>query len=150
MKLRLFLAAAALVGAAACGDTSPSVGPECPRATIPALSGDTVRTASGLKYLVRQQGTGATAQAGATVTVHYTGYLTNGIRFDSSVERGQPAVFSLTQVIPGFAEGITGMKVGESRRLVIPPQLGYGSAGAGLCIPGGSTLIFDVDLIAVR
>lgn len=149
MKLRLFLAAASLVGAAACGDTSPA-GPECPRATIPALSADTVRTASGLKYLVRQQGTGATAQAGATVTVHYTGYLTSGIRFDSSVERGQPAVFSLQQVIPGFAEGITGMKVGESRRLIIPPQLGYGATGAGVCIPGGATLIFDVDLLGVR
>lgn len=145
MKLRALLVAALALPLAACfGEPS---GPSCnaPRVTIPALGADTVRTASGLKYQVRTQGTGATAQATSTVTINYTGYLTDGTMFD----RATGVTFSLRQVIPGFAEGIAGMQAGGSRRIIIPPSLGYGANSPDACIPANSTLIFDVDLISV-
>ena len=96
-------------------------------------------------------GAGATAVAGKTVKVHYTGWLTNGKKFDSSVDRGQPFSFSLGggQVIKGWDEGVAGMKVGGKRQLKIPPDLGYGSRGAGGVIPPNATLIFDVELLDV-
>jgi peptidylprolyl isomerase len=94
-------------------------------------------------------GTGETAGAGATVRVHYVGALfTDGKVFDSSWSRG-PTSFSLNQVIPGFSEGIAGMKVGGRRELVIPAHLGYGARGAPPVIPGGATLVFVIDLLAV-
>jgi peptidylprolyl isomerase len=94
-------------------------------------------------------GTGETAAPGATVRVHYVGSLfTNGKVFDSSWNRG-PTSFSLNQVIPGFSEGIAGMKVGGRRELVIPAHLGYGAQGAPPVIPGGATLVFVIDLLAV-
>jgi len=99
-----------------------------------------------------QVGTGATAEAGKTVSVHYTGKLTNGTTFDSSVPRGEAFTFHLGggEVIKGWDEGVKGMKVGGKRKLTIPPQMGYGSTGAGGVIPPNATLIFDVELLKVE
>jgi len=109
-------------------------------------------TASGLKYQVLKVGKGPVAKAGQTVSVHYTGWLTNGKKFDSSVDRNQPFEFTLGagQVIRGWDEGVAGMKVGEKRKLTIPSDLGYGSAGAGGVIPPNATLVFDVELLGVK
>jgi len=119
----------------------------------PPVSGKPVRTADGLKYWDVKVGTGATATAGHKVKVHYTGWLTNGKKFDSSVDRKEPFEFQLGggQVIKGWDEGVAGMKVGGKRRLEIPPELGYGnhSVGGGL-IPPNSTLLFDVELLDVK
>jgi FKBP-type peptidyl-prolyl cis-trans isomerase len=112
----------------------------------------TITTASGLKYQVLKPGTGAVAQAGQQVSVHYTGWLTDGTKFDSSVDRGQPFQFTLGagQVIKGWDEGVLGMKVGEKRKLTIPSSLGYGERGAGNVIPPNATLVFDVELLGVQ
>lgn len=111
-----------------------------------------ITTASGLKYTDLALGTGATPQRGQTVTVHYTGTLENGKKFDSSLDRGTPADFRIGvgAVIKGWDEGLMTMKVGGKRRLVIPSNLGYGSAGRPPDIPGNSTLIFDVELLGVK
>ena len=112
-------------------------------------------TASGLQYEDTTEGTGATAAAGNFVSVHYTGWLYNdggaGAKFDSSKDRGQPFQFSLGggQVIRGWDEGVAGMKVGGTRRLIIPAALGYGARGAGGVIPPNATLLFEVDLLGV-
>jgi FKBP-type peptidyl-prolyl cis-trans isomerase FkpA len=105
---------------------------------------------SGLQIEILKKGTGPAAQSGQTVSVHYTGWLTNGTKFDSSVDRQQPFQFSLGrgQVIKGWDEGVTGMKIGEKRKLTIPPDLGYGAQGAGGVIPPQATLIFDVELLS--
>ena len=114
-----------------------------------------ITTDSGLQYEDLVLGTGATAKPGQLVTVHYTGWLYEngepGAKFDSSVDRGQPFVFPLAggRVIRGWDEGVQGMCVGGKRRLVIPPQLGYGVRGAGGVIPPNATLMFDVELLAV-
>ena len=100
----------------------------------------------GLEIWDVKEGEGAAVKAGATVTVHYTGWLTNGKQFDSSVG-GDPISFPLTQVIKGWTDGIPGMKPGGIRRLKIPSELGYGKAGAGSDIPPNSTLVFEVQLI---
>ncbi len=107
---------------------------------------------SGLKYREVEGGFGEEARAGKQVTVHYTGYLQDGTKFDSSVDRGEPFSFPLGagRVIKGWDEGVAGMKVGGRRKLVIPPELGYGSRGAGGAIPPGATLVFDVELLEVR
>jgi len=109
-------------------------------------------TASGLKYVDQVIGTGEVAVAGKTTTVHYTGRLENGTKFDSSVDRGQPFSFPLGagRVIKGWDEGVQGMKVGGKRKLTIPSDLGYGARGAGGVIPPNATLIFDVELLGVR
>lgn len=111
-----------------------------------------VTTSSGLKYVDQVVGTGDAAVAGKTASVHYTGWLENGKKFDSSVDRGQPFSFPLGagQVIKGWDEGVQGMKVGGKRKLTIPSDLGYGSRGAGGVIPPNATLIFDVELLGVR
>lgn len=111
-----------------------------------------VTTADGLKYQILKKGHGATAKAGQMVTVHYTGWLVDGTKFDSSVDRGQPFQFSLGahQVIQGWDEGVAGMKIGEKRKLTIPSSLGYGAQGAGGVIPPNATLIFDVELLGVQ
>ena len=107
---------------------------------------------SGLKYTDQVVGTGDVAVAGKTVSVHYTGWLENGKKFDSSVDRGQPFSFPLGagRVIKGWDEGVQGMKVGGKRKLTIPSELGYGSRGAGGVIPPNATLIFDVELLGIR
>ena len=97
-------------------------------------------------------GEGAEAQSGRTVSVHYTGWLTNGSKFDSSVDRNEPFDFPLGRgyVIRGWDEGVAGMKVGGKRKLTIPPELGYGARGAGGVIPPNATLVFEVELLAVN
>ncbi|MDO8914487.1 MAG: FKBP-type peptidyl-prolyl cis-trans isomerase [Coriobacteriia bacterium] len=97
-------------------------------------------------------GTGAEAVSGKTVSVHYTGWLTDGTKFDSSVDRGTPFEFQLGQgrVIRGWDEGVAGMKIGGKRKLTIPPEMGYGARGSGSVIPPNATLVFDVELLGVR
>jgi FKBP-type peptidyl-prolyl cis-trans isomerase FkpA len=111
----------------------------------------TITTASGLQYEEMRAGTGATARSGQDVVVHYTGWLTDGRKFDSSRDRGQPFSFGLGagQVIAGWDEGVAGMQVGGLRKLTIPPQLGYGEFGAGGVIPPNATLVFEVELLDV-
>jgi FKBP-type peptidyl-prolyl cis-trans isomerase len=109
-------------------------------------------TDSGLKYTDIVVGNGREAALGDTATVHYTGWLTDGKKFDSSVDRKEPFSFRVGagQVIKGWDEGVAGMKVGGKRKLTIPPQLGYGPRGAGGVIPPNATLIFDVELLGLR
>ena len=111
-----------------------------------------IKTASGLLIEDVVVGDGATAGAGQRVSVHYTGWLQNGAKFDSSKDRGQAFMFSLGrgEVIRGWDEGVSGMKVGGKRKLTIPPDLGYGARGAGGVIPPNATLLFEVELLAVR
>ena len=111
-----------------------------------------IATASGLKYVELQEGTGDEARTGKTVSVHYTGWLENGTKFDSSHDRRQPFSFALGagQVIRGWDEGVVGMKIGGKRRLTIPSNLGYGARGAGGVIPPNAILIFEVELLGVR
>ena len=107
-------------------------------------------TASGLKYIVEKEGTGKAPVASDQVTVHYTGYLLNGKKFDSSVDRNQPATFGLSQVIPGWTEGLQLMKEGGKTKFIIPYQLGYGDRGMPPVIPEKAVLVFDVELIKVN
>jgi FKBP-type peptidyl-prolyl cis-trans isomerase FkpA len=109
-------------------------------------------TESGLKYEDVMVGNGREAALGDTATVHYTGWLVDGKKFDSSHDRNEPFSFRVGsgQVIKGWDEGVTGMKVGGKRKLTIPPQLGYGTRGAGGVIPPNATLIFDVELVSLR
>jgi FKBP-type peptidyl-prolyl cis-trans isomerase len=111
-----------------------------------------VTTASGLKYTDLTLGEGQEARAGQTVTVHYTGWLENGTKFDSSLDRRSPFNFRLGagEVIRGWDEGVAGMKVGGKRKLTIPADLGYGARGAGGVIPPNATLIFEVELLGTR
>ena len=113
-------------------------------------------TASGLQIIDSKEGTGATPKAGQTCVMHYTGWLyesgQKGKKFDSSVDRNEPFEFKIgmRQVIAGWDEGVASMKVGGKRTLIIPPELGYGARGAGGVIPPNATLMFDVELLAVK
>jgi FKBP-type peptidyl-prolyl cis-trans isomerase len=133
-----------------------SFGPASARAATPAggpakTTGKGTTTASGLKYWDLKKGTGAVAKTGTVVKVHYTGWLTDGKKFDSSVDRNEPFEFRLGagMVIRGWDEGVAGMKIGGKRTLIIPSELGYGARGAGGVIPPNATLIFDVELLGV-
>jgi FKBP-type peptidyl-prolyl cis-trans isomerase FkpA len=108
-------------------------------------------TDTGLKYEDLVEGEGEPAQASQQVSVHYTGWLTDGTKFDSSLDRNDPFSFPLGggRVIRGWDEGVQGMKVGGKRKLTIPPQLGYGAAGAGGVIPPNATLVFEVELLEI-
>jgi FKBP-type peptidyl-prolyl cis-trans isomerase len=116
------------------------------------VTGEPTKTASGLEYWDIKVGTGAVAQSGQHVKVDYTGWLTTGKKFDSSVGTGKPFEFMLgaSQVIKGWDEGVVGMKVGGKRQLRIPPDLAYGAAGYPGAIPPSATLIFDVQLVDVK
>jgi FKBP-type peptidyl-prolyl cis-trans isomerase FkpA len=109
-----------------------------------------ITTVSGLVYEDIKEGQGESAKAGQTVEVHYTGWLADGKKFDSSKDRNRPFSFPLGagRVIPGWDEGVQGMKTGGARRLTIPPQLGYGERGKGP-IPANATLVFEVELLKV-
>jgi len=136
------------------GDSTPTtlgLGPDL-NTTAPQVIAESAftTTPSGLKIHDLVTGTGSEAISGQTATVHYSGWLTNGSKFDSSADRNDPFVFRLGVggVIRGWDEGVAGMRVGGKRQLVIPPSLGYGNAGAG-AIPPNSTLIFEIELLGV-
>jgi peptidylprolyl isomerase len=111
-----------------------------------------VKTPSGLQYEDLVPGSGDSPKTGKKVTVHYTGWLTNGTKFDSSVDKNEPFTFVIGagQVIPGWDEGVMSMRIGGKRKLVIPPELGYGAGGAGGVIPPNATLVFEVILLDIN
>ena len=118
----------------------------------PTPIGQATKTASGLEYVTLVEGEGKPAKSGQTVSMHYVGTLQDGTKFDSSRDRGQPfsTQIGVGQVIRGWDEGVPGMKVGEQRKLTIPSDLGYGDRGSPPKIPGGATLIFNVELLGVK
>jgi len=141
----------AAAGGTASGTATPA--PSTPAATTPAPTTQEVTMASGLKYQDLMVGTGAEAQKGKRVTVHYTGWLqSDGTKFDSSLDRNEPFPFQLGtgSVIQGWDEGVAGMKVGGKRKLTIPPDMAYGARGYPPVIPPNSTLVFDVELLGVQ
>jgi len=123
-----------------------------PRKTMTTPNSSAVTTESGLTYIVTKEGTGAQLKAGDEIIVNYTGLLTNGTKFDSSLDRGTPFSFPLGagRVIKGWDEGFQKLKVGDHATLIIPPSIGYGSRGAGGVIQPGATLIFIVEVIGVK
>ena len=156
MKTVIVILAITLLALAgmAVAQTAPAKKPAAkPAASTPTkVTGAPIKTASGLEYWDIKVGTGAVAQSGQHVKVDYTGWLTNGKKFDSSVGTGKPFDFKLgaRQVIKGWDEGVAGMKVGGKRQLRIPPDLAYGQKGYPGVIPANSTLIFDVQLVDVK
>ena len=154
---------ASLLLVLACSTNTPDAGKAGGPAAAEAVRVDTSKpssvagielstTPTGLKSWVLKAGTGATPTPGQRVKVHYTGWLADGTKFDSSVDKGRPFGFAVGTggVIAGWDEGVGMMKVGEKRQFSIPPELGYGDAGAGGVIPPGATLTFDVELLSVE
>jgi peptidylprolyl isomerase len=123
-----------------------------PRSRTPKVASASITTPSGLTYLITKKGTGQQPKKGETVILHYTGTLTNGVRFDSSRDGNEPFAFTLGvgQVIKGWDEGVAKLRVGDQAILVIPSNLAYGSKGAGDIIPPDSTLIFIVEVVDVK
>jgi FKBP-type peptidyl-prolyl cis-trans isomerase FkpA len=139
-------------------DGKPVAGPPAPPAPAAEVTSEiakmgptTKKLETGLEIEELKVGSGDEAKTGTTVKVHYTGWLTDGKKFDSSLDRNEPFEFSLPgQVIQGWNDGVPGMKVGGKRKLKIPAKLGYGEQGAGSDIPPGATLIFEVELLEVK
>ncbi len=171
MTFRMIIALTCAVLLAGCNETAQQSGSASttttqttpattPAATTPAAGdaaaqaagGKVHKLASGLQYEDMVVGSGKMADPGMNVSVHYTGWLTDGTKFDSSVDRGQPFQFQLGagQVIRGWDEGVKGMRIGGKRKLTIPPDMGYGASGAGGVIPPNATLVFDVELLDVK
>ena len=147
----LVLGLVLLTAACAKQETPPVANPPAP-APASAAPAQPVAEVTELKIEDTKMGTGAVAETGKNVTVHYTGWLTNGTKFDSSKDHGQPFSFPLGggRVIKGWDQGVVGMKVGGVRKLTIPPNLGYGARGAGGVIPPNATLVFEVELLEVN
>ena len=158
MRWYLILALLIAVSVACTGSkstaTSSPTATATPSPTAVVASGSIaiITTPSGLQYKDLIVGSGQEAQAGDTAVVHYTGWLENGTKFDSSLDRGAPFDFVIGQgqVIKGWDEGVASMKVGGQRDLTIPPELAYGDRSVGDVIPPGATLIFEVELIEIR
>ena len=158
LGMALLLGIGLTVPLVACGGGGEEASPTpTPSATQvqggpPAVSGTPTVTASGLQIIDIKVGTGASPQTGQTVEVNYTGWLADGTKFDSSLDRGQTFSFVIGtgQVIPGWDEGVASMKVGGQRRLIIPPELAYGASGNPPRIPANAQLIFDVELLSIK
>jgi len=149
MRVLLLLFSAVLIS---CSSSGPSAADgESSKAYLEKAAAEpgAVRTASGLVYRELRAGTGASPNASDTVKVHYRGTLVNGTEFDSSYKRNEPATFPLNQVIPCWTEGVQKMKVGGKSQLVCPSSIGYGDRGAPPDIPGGATLIFEIELLGI-
>lgn len=135
---------------AAKASANPSAKPSAKPSDVSALTPQTSPT--GLTWYVLQEGTGPQPTSGQTVAVHYSGWLTDGTPFDSSLDRGRPITFPVGtgRVIKGWDEAVLSMKVGEKRQLHIPPEIGYGERGFPPVIPANATLVFDVELVKVK
>ena len=150
--MKRILSVGALFLASACSDATGPERSDCDPALLQLqpVSGDTVTTETGLRYIEVRAGTGSTAAVGHAVRAHYSGYLVSGTRFDTSCERGAPIRYTLPgDVVAGFWQGTVGMREGGVRRLIIPPNLGYGGT-AQPGIPANSTLVFEVELLGVQ
>ena len=154
-RFSILLLALGMVFAAASCDTGNTTGPVDPTdldfaAFLGVNLDEMSQTALGVWYKELVVGDGAEVTAGQTVTVHYEGWLHDGTKFDSSIDRGEPATFSLNQVIVGWRDGVPGMKVGGKRKLVVPSDLAYGAQGAGNgVVPPFATLVFDIELLGI-
>jgi len=148
----LLLAAMMILACSQKETTSPDIKKEGDVQMEKGAAGQMITTPSGLQYEDIVPGSGASPSAGKKVIVHYTGWLTDGKKFDSSVDRNQPFSFQIGagEVIKGWDEGVMSMKIGGKRKLIIPASLGYGAAGAGGVIPANATLVFEVILLDIR